>query len=112
MENYNERFLYPRRPNSARNIYEMSKQRNPIIETDKNMAKSLNENIKQTQLLNNVLEATHKNAIEINNLANLVCSNQEANNKQFKISLIVSIIVGLFAAGSFVLALISLFLNF
>jgi len=104
--NYNDYYLYPKQPTSARDVQVMSQQRNPIIESDKNIEKSLNENIKQTQLLNNVLEITNRNAVAINNLANQMYLNQEATNKQFKISLIVSIVVGLFAAGSFVLALI------
>ena len=106
MQQYNNAFLYPRQPTSAKDVYEMDKQRNPIIETDKNIEKSLSENIKQTQLLNNVLEITNRNAMAIDNLANQIYLSQETTNKQFKISLIVSIVVGLFAAGSFILALI------
>lgn len=111
MQQYNNSFLYPRQPVSARDILEMSQQRNPIIETDRNMEKSLNENIKQTQILNSVLDITNKNASIISNLANQIQLSQEVANKQFKISLAVSIIVGLFAAGSFVLALIQLLLK-
>jgi len=109
--NYNDYYLYPKQPTSARDVQNMSQQRNPIIETDKNIEKSLNENIKQTQLLNNVIEMTNRNAEAISNLANQTKLNQEATNKQFKTSLFVFIIVGLFAAGSFILALIQLLLK-
>ncbi|GEM_PF-5115787 len=109
--NYNDCYLYPKQPTSARDVQIMSQQRNPIIETDKNIEKSLNENIKQTQLLNNVIEMTNRNAEAISNLANQTKLNQEATNKQFKTSLFVFIVVGLFAAGSFVLALIQLLLK-
>lgn len=104
--NYNDYYLYPKQPTSARDVQIMNQQRNPIIETDKNIEKSLNENIKQTQLLNNVIEMTNRNAGAISNLANQTKLNQEATNKQFKTSLFVSIVAGLFAAGSFILALI------
>lgn len=109
--NYNDYYLYPKQPTSARDVQIMSQQRNPIIETDKNIEKSLNENIKQTQSLNNVIEMTNRNTEAISNLANQTKLNQEATNKQFKTSLFVSIAVGLFAAGSFILALIQLLLK-
>lgn len=110
--NYNDYYLYPKQPTSARDVQIMSQQRNPIIETDKNIEKSLNENIKQTQLLNNVIEMTNRNAEAISNLANQAKLNQEATNKQFKISLFVSIVVGLFAAGSFILTLLPYIINY
>ncbi len=109
MNNYNENFLYPKQPTSAHEVYVMSKQRNPIIETDKNIEKLFNVNNKQTQLLSNVIDITNKNAIAINNLAKQMQSSQEITDKQFKISLIVSIVTGLFAAGSFILTLIQCF---
>ena len=109
--NYNDCYLYPKQPTSARDVYVMSQQRNPIIETDRNIEKSLNENIKQTQQLNHIIDMTNKNAEAISNLTNQTKLNHEAADKQFKISLIVSIVVGLFAAGSFILTLIQLFLK-
>ena len=54
---------------------------------------------------------TNRNAEAISNLANQTKLNQEATNKQFKTSLFVSIAVGLFAVGSFILALIQLLLK-
>ncbi len=35
--NYNEAYLYPKHPCSARELFRMIQQRNPIIETDKNV---------------------------------------------------------------------------
>lgn len=110
--NYNDYYLYPKQPTSAHDAHVMSKQRNPIIETDKNIEKSLNENIKQTQLLNHVIEITHKNAKAINNLVYQSKLNQESADRQFKTSLMVSVIVGLFAAGSFILTLLPYIINF
>lgn len=75
--NYNEAYLYPKHPCSARELSRMIQQRNPIIETDKN----------------------------VEELIILMRENQKVTNKQFKIALIVSIIAALFAAGSFVIAL-------
>ena len=109
--NYNDYYLYPKQPTSARDVHVMSQQRNPIIETDRNIEKSLNENIKQTQQLNHIIDMTNKNAEAISNLTNQTKLNQEAADKQFKTSLIVSIVVGLFAAGSFILTLIQLLLK-
>ena len=50
--NYNPAFLYSKQPTSAYEVAEMAKQRNPIIETDKNMEKCLVESKQQTQVLN------------------------------------------------------------
>lgn len=47
--NYNSTFLYPKQPTSAYEVAEMAKQRNPIIETDKNIERCLVENKYQTQ---------------------------------------------------------------
>ena len=110
--NYNDYYLYPKQPTSARDVQIMSQQRNPIIETDKNIEKSLNENIKQTQLLNHVIEMTNRNAEATSNLVIQTKLNQESANKQFKTSLFVSIVAGLFAAGSFILALLPYIINF
>ena len=49
--NYNSAFLYPKQPTSAHEVAEMAKQRNPIIETDKNIERCLVENQYQTQTL-------------------------------------------------------------
>ena len=110
--NYNDYYLYPKQPTSAHDVQIMNQQRNPIIETDRNIEKSLNENIKQTQLLNHIIDMANKNAEAISNLTNQTKLNQEAADKQFKTSLIVSIVVGLFAAGSFILALMPYIINF
>lgn len=106
MNNYNKKFLYHKQSTSAHEVYVMSKQRNPIIETDKNIEKLFNENNKQTQLLSNVIDMTNKNAIAINNLAKQMQLSQEITDKLFKTSLIVSVVTELFAAGSFILTLI------
>ena len=110
--NYNDYYLYPKQPTSACDVLTMNQQRNPIIETDRNIEKSLNENIKQTQLLNHIIDMANKNAEAISNLTNQTKLNQEAADKQFKTSLIVSIVGGLFAAGSFILALMPYIINF
>lgn len=110
--NYNDYYLYPKQPTSACDVLTMNQQRNPIIETDRNIEKSLNENIKQTQQLNHIIDVTSKNVEAISNLTNQTKLNQEATNKQFKTSLFVSIVVGLFAAGSFILELLPYIINF
>lgn len=47
--NYNSAFLYLKQPTFAHEVAEMEKQRNPIIETDKNIERCLVENQYQTQ---------------------------------------------------------------
>lgn len=107
--NYNSLFLYPKQPTSAYEVAEMAKQRNPVIETDKNLEKCLNENKYQTRVLNQTQEIINENAEIIKQLSSQVKTIQEASNKQYKTTLIVSIVTGLFAAGSFILALIQIF---
>lgn len=107
--NYNSAFLCPKEPTSARKGAEMAKQRNPIIETDKNMEKCLVENKRQTQVLNKTQYIIEENAKTIEELTRQVKTIQDSSNKQYKTTLIVSVVTGLFAAGSFILALIQLF---
>ncbi len=107
--NYNSAFLYPKQPTSAHEVAEMAKQRNPIIETDKNMEKCLIESKQQTQVLNKTQNIIEQNAQTIEELTQQVKTIQESSNKQYKTTLIVSIVTGLFAAGSFILALIQIF---
>lgn len=107
--NYNSAFLYPKQPTSAREVAEMAKQRNPIIETDKNIEKCLVENKYQTQALNETQKIINENVAIVNQLSQQVKSMEESSNKQYKIGLIVSIVTGIFAAGSFILALIQIF---
>lgn len=107
--NYNPAYLYPQQPNSARAGLEMEKQRNPIIETDKNIERCLVENKYQTQTLNETQKIINENAEIVKQLSQQVKSMEESSNKQYKIGLIVSIVTGLFAAGSFILALIQIF---
>lgn len=107
--NYNSAFLYPKQPTSAHEVAEMAKQRNPIIETDKNMEKCLVESKQQTQVLNKTQCIIEENAKTIEKLTQQVKTIQESSNKQYKTALIVSIVTGLFAAGSFILALIQIF---
>lgn len=76
MYNYNNIHLHP--ACSARELCRISQQRNPVIETDKNVEK----------------------------LTTLTEKNQKIADKQFKIALIVSIFAALFAAGSFIMALL------
>lgn len=107
--NYNPAFLYPKQPTSAHEVAEMAKQRNPIIETDKNMEKCLVESKQQTQVLNKAQYIIEENAKTIEELTRQVKTIQDSSNKQYKTTLIVSIVTGLFAAGSFILALIQVF---
>jgi len=107
--NYNSAFLYPKQPTSAHEVAEMAKQRNPIIETDKNMEKCLVESKQQTQVLNKTQNIIKENAKTIEELTQQVKTIQESSNKQYKTTLKVSIVTGLFAAGSFILALIQIF---
>lgn len=107
--NYNSTFLYPKQPTSAYEVAEMAKQRNPIIETDKNIERCLVENKYQTQTLNETQKILNENAEIVKQLSQQVKSMEESSNKQYKIGLIVSIVTGLFAAGSFILALIQIF---
>ncbi len=107
--NYNFSFLYPKQPTSAHEIAEMEKQRNPIIETDQNIEKCRVENQYQTQTLNETQKILNENAKIAKQLSQQVKSMEESSNKQYKIGLIVSVITGLFAAGSFLLALIQIF---
>lgn len=107
--NYNSAFLYSKQPTSAHEVAEMAKQRNPIIETDKNMEKCLVESKQQTQVLNKTQNIIIENAKTIEELTQQVKIIQESSNKQYKTTLIVSIVTGLFAAGSFILALIQIF---
>lgn len=109
MNNYNPAFLYPKQPTSAHEVAEMAKQRNPIIETDKNMEKCLVESKQQTQVLNKTQNIIKENAKTIEELTQQVKTIQESSNKQYKTTLTVSIVTGLFAAGSFILALIQIF---
>ena len=87
----------------------MNKQRNPIIETDKNIERCLVENQYQTQTLNETQKILNENAEIVKQLSQQVKSMEKSSNKQYKIGLIVSIVTGLFAAGSFILALIQIF---
>ena len=107
--NYNPIFLYPKQPTSAYEGAEMEKQRNPIIETDKNIEKCLVENKYQTQALNETHKIINENAKIVKQLSQQVKSMEESSNTQYKTGLIISIITGLFAAGSFILALIQIF---
>ena len=104
--NYNSAFLYPKQPTSAHEVAEMAKQRNPIIETDKNMEKCLVESKQQTQVLNKTQYIIEENTKTIEELTQQVKTIQDSSNKQYKTTLIVSIVTGLFAASSFILALI------
>ncbi|MCM1010040.1 MAG: hypothetical protein NC390_04055 [Fusobacterium sp.] len=108
--NYNQAFLYPKQPTSAREVREMAKQRNPIIETDKNIEKCLVEGKYQTQLLNDTQKIINENAEIVKQLSLQIKSIEDSSNKQYKTALIISIITGLFAAGSFVLALIQVYM--
>lgn len=103
--NYNEAYLYPKHPCSAQELYRMSQQRNPIIETDKNVERHLIESKAHTAILNQTMKLAKENANSINRLIILTEENQKVADKQFKITLIVSIIAALFAAGSFIVAL-------
>lgn len=87
----------------------MEKQRNPIIETDKNIERCLVENQYQTQTLNETQKILNENSEIVKQLSQQVKSMEKSSNKQYKIGLIVSIVTGLFAAGSFILALIQIF---
>lgn len=107
--NYNSAFLYPKQPTSAHEVAEMAKQRNPIIETDKNMEKCLVESKQQTQVLNKTQYIIEENTKTIEELTQQVKTIQDSSNKQYKTTLIVSIVTGLFAASSFILALIQVF---
>lgn len=107
--NYNSAFLYPKQPTSAYEVAKMAKQRNPIIETDKNIEKCLVENKHQSQILNETQTILNKNAEIVKQLSRQVKLMEESSNKQYEIGLIVSIVTGLFAAGSFILALIQIF---
>lgn len=107
--NYNSTFLYPKQPTSAHEVAEMAKQRNPIIETDKNIEKCLIENKHQTQTLNDTQKIINENAEIIKQLSLQIKSMEESSSKQYRTGLIVSIITGVFAAGSFILALIQIF---
>lgn len=107
--NYNSAFLYSKQPTSAHEVAEMVRQRNPIIETDKNIERCLVENKFQTQTLNETQKILNENAEIVKQLSQQVKSMEESSNKQYKIGLIVSIVTGLFAAGSFILALIQIF---
>ena len=107
--NYNPTFLYPKQPTSAHEVAEMSKQRNPIIETDKNMEKCFVESKEQTQILNKTQYIVERNAKTIEELTQQVKIIQESSNKQYKTTLIVSIVTGIFGAGSFILELIKNF---
>lgn len=107
--NYNPAFLYSKQPTSAREIAEIEKQRNPIIETDKNMEKCLVESKQQTQVLNKTQYIIEENAKTIEELTQQVKTIQDSSNKQYKTTLIVSIVTGIFAAGSFILALVQVF---
>lgn len=108
-KNYNPAFLYPKQPASAYEVAEIAKQRDPIIETDKNMEKCLVESKQQTKVLNKTQYIIEENAKTIEELTQQVKTIQDSSNKQYKTTLIVSIITGIFAAGSFILALIQVF---
>lgn len=107
--NYNLAFLQSKQPTSAREVAQMAKQRNPIIEANKNMEKCLVESKQQTQVLNNTKDIIKENAKTIEELTQQVTTIQKSSNKQHKTTLIVSIVTGLFAAGSFILSLIQVF---
>lgn len=107
--NYNPAFLYPKQPTSAHEVAEMAKQRNPIIETDKNMEKCLVESKQQTQVLNKTQYIIEENAKTIEELTQQVKTIQDSSNKQYNTTLFVSIVTGIFAASSFILALIEFF---
>lgn len=104
----NNRYEFHKEPTNAQEAYLMSKQRNPIIETDINMEKSLKENIKQTNLLNETHNINKETSKNVENLSRMLYENNKNAEKQFKITLIISIITGLFAAGSFILTLLQL----
>ena len=104
--NYNYGFY--KEPTNAHEAYLMSKQRNPIVETDKNMEKSLHENIKQTSLLNETHNINKETSKIVQSLSNIISENNKTAEKQFKITLIISAITCLFAAGSFILTLLQL----
>ena len=101
-------YFNQKEPTSANEVYLMSKQRNPIVEADKNMEKSLYENIKQTSFLNETHNINKETSKIVQNLSNIISQNNKVSEKQFKITLIISITTGLFAAGSFLLALFQL----
>ena len=107
--NCNSAFSYLKQPTSAREVDEMAKQRNPIIETDKNIKKCLIENKYQNQVLSKTQKIINENAEIVKQLSSQVKSMEKSSNKQCKTGLIVSIVTGIFAAGSFILALIQIF---
>ena len=84
--NFNEYGLwaYPKEPTSARELEYMRKMRNPYIETDKNTFKT-------SEIVSQMLIESR-------------CS-EKKSDRQFIISLIISVSTLLFAAASFFVAL-------
>ena len=94
---------------SARQLATRQKARNPIIETDKNTENLVNISKQQTNILNANAQITKENAKTIKYLANQIEEMQKTADKQYRTSLLVSILAGIFAFGSFILALIQCF---
>ena len=111
MNNYdvNGDFMFHKQPTSANDVARMQKTRNPIIETDKNTENLVNISKQQTNILNTNAQINKENAETIRHLANQIEEMHKSANKQYKTSLIVSILAGTFAFGSFLLALIQCF---
>ena len=81
---------------------------NPQLQCAKNIEKSLRENIKQTNLLNETHNLNKETSKIVENLSRMLYENNKNSEKQFKITLVISIVTGLFAAGSFILTLLQL----
>lgn len=94
---------------SARQLATRQKERNPIIETDKNTENLVNISKQQTNILNTNAQINKENSETIRHLANQIEEMHKSANEQYKTSLIVSILAGTFAFGSFLLALIQCF---
>ena len=73
------------------------------------MEKCLVESKQQTQVLNKTQYIIEENAKTIEELTQQVKTIQDSSNKQYKTTLFVSIVTGIFAASSFILALIEFF---
>ena len=102
-------FMFYKQPTSANDVARMQKTRNPIIQTDKNTESLVNISKQQTNILNTNAQINKENAETIKHLANQIEEMQKSADKQYRTSLLVSILAGIFAFGSFILALIQCF---
>lgn len=102
-------FMFYKQPTSANDVARMQKTRNPIIQTDKNTESLVNISKQQTNILNTNAQINKENSETIKHLVNQIETMQISADKQYSISLKVSICAAVCAFGSLILGLIQIF---